>query len=100
MEKFGYTRLRIFARGGLSVEPEAIVTIKKVREETEMKQEINSIPINNVEGLKANGIHFAPSTLYKWHHMGQFKTMFIKMGSRLFLDVCEFRKMMEAHRGK
>ena len=40
--------------------------------------------------LKSNGIPFKKNTLYAWHSKGKYKTMFVKIGGSVFLDVDEF----------
>jgi len=53
------------------------------------------VPVSDEEALRQNGIYFKPSTLRKWHHLGQHSEIFIKICSRLFIDLNKWRDLVE-----
>ena len=53
------------------------------------------IPVSDEKTLRQNGIYFKPSTLRKWHHLGKYPEIFIKLCSRLFIDLDKWRDLVE-----
>ena len=53
------------------------------------------IPICNPKILEDNGIYYKPSTLRKWHHLGFNISIFLKVGSRVMLDLDEWQKLVQ-----
>lgn len=43
---------------------------------------------------------FEKATFYKWHHLGLYPGIFIKLGGGLFVDLAALAEVMEAGRGK
>jgi hypothetical protein len=53
-----------------------------------------------VRVAKAEGLIFARSTLYKFHHLNKYPKLFIKVGGGLFIDLDELDHIIEQGRGK
>lgn len=51
------------------------------------------IPVNDSELLRASGCPYKRSTLYRFRCQGIYPKLFIKIGSRLCLDVAAMEKM-------
>jgi hypothetical protein len=49
---------------------------------------------------KADYLPIRKSTLYKWHHLGKFSQIFIKLSGMLFVDLDEFNKLLDSNRSK
>jgi hypothetical protein len=39
------------------------------------------------------------ATLYKWHCLGKFPSIFVKLSGALFVDLDELAAVIEKHRG-
>lgn len=55
---------------------------------------MNMIPLKK-DILEKHGIFHTPSTLRKWHHLGQNAALFLKIGNRLYIDLREWNKLIE-----
>ncbi len=55
----------------------------------------NLIPVSKESELKANGIYLKPTTLRKWHHLGRNPNLFLKICSRLHIDMDEWNKIIQ-----
>jgi hypothetical protein len=53
-----------------------------------------------VSKAKAKDLPFEAATFYKWHHLGKFPEIFIKVGGSLFVDLDRLEKTLEAGRGR
>ena len=56
----------------------------------------NLVPVSKESDLRENGIHLKPSTLRKWHHLGIHLNLFLKVCSRLHIDLEEWNKFVES----
>lgn len=43
---------------------------------------------------------FAKATMFKWHHLGKFPELFVKISGALFIDLDELDRIVEAGKGK
>lgn len=48
------------------------------------------ISVSDKQKLEENGIPFKPSTLRKWHHLGNHSEIFVKAGGKLCIDITKF----------
>ena len=53
------------------------------------------IAVSKPEELKANGIPLSPATLRKWHSTGKCKSIFIKLGGMLCIDLGKYHQLLE-----
>jgi len=65
-------------------------------EMTESKKVPELIPVADREALRRHGILYAPKTLRKMHCIGQHLELFIKIGSKLCIDLSEWQALVMA----
>jgi hypothetical protein len=53
------------------------------------------VEVKNQKALNENGIFFTTGTLYKWHCTGQNAFIFRKVGSKLFIHLEEWQKLID-----
>jgi hypothetical protein len=49
---------------------------------------------------KADSLLLAKATLYKWHHLGKYPRLFVKLGGAVFVDLKVLDEIVEEGRGR
>ena len=55
---------------------------------------------NLVRVSKADGLLVKPQTFYKWHHIGKYPEIFVKLSGALFVDLDRLEKLIDNCRGQ
>lgn len=52
-------------------------------------------PVSDADALRRAGIPFSSDLLRKWYHLGRNAEIFVKLSRRLFVDLAEWRALVE-----
>lgn len=61
---------------------------------TAPKPAIDLIPISDPAALAAAGIPFTGCLLRKWHHLGRYPRIFVKILRRVYIDRAEWARVV------